>query len=287
MRAEPMDLIEPTTYAELLDAARAHAEDGKLIAGGQSLLPMMNLRLLRPSALVATGDLLAGDIERAGGDLVIPAGTTHAALARDDLVREWLPSLSVAARLIGNSRVRNRGTIGGSLAHADATAELPCVLAALGARVVVERVDGRREIDADRFVVSWFTSALAPGEVIREVRVPLRRTRQAFVELKRRAGDFALVEVAVAIGLRDDGTVDHARVVLGGIGERPAVFDEAMTDFLRNERDATRAARAAAEHIAAAIEPSDDHRASAGYRRTLASVLAHEAIVTALAAPAA
>ena len=286
MRADPFDLVEPNSYLELLAAAREHAEDGKLIAGGQSLLPLMNLRLARPAVLVATGELLSGPIAAEQGELVIPAGTRHATLVRNELVRTHFPSLAEAARNIGNTRVRNRGTIGGSLAHADATAELPCVLAALGARVVVASADGEHEVAADRFVVSWFTSALGPGEIVRSVRVPLRRSRQAFMEFAVRAGDFALVEVGVSIRVARDGGVESARVVLGGVGERPAVFDEEPTAILKNEPDATRAGHETAVRIAAAIQPPNDHRATASFRRTLAAVLVRDAIAGALAAPA-
>jgi carbon-monoxide dehydrogenase medium subunit len=282
VRAEPFELVEPTSYAGLLAAAREHAEDGKLLAGGQSLLAMMNLRLLRPAVLVATGDLLRGEILIENGDLVIPAGTRHAELIQSEPVRRWFPSIAEAARHIGNTRVRNRGTIGGSLAHADATAELPCVLAALGARVVVASVNGEREIAADRFIVSWFTSVLGPDEIVRSVRVPLRRCRQAFAEFARRSGDFALVEASVAIDLGLDGGVERARVVLGGIGDRPAVFDAEPTAALTRERDPSRAGMAAATAISASIDPRDDHRASAAYRRELASVLVRAAIATAL-----
>lgn len=276
MRAEPFDLIEPATYGELLAAARQHAEDGKLIAGGQSLLAMMNLRLVRPAVLVAVGALLDGEIHADAGDLVIPAGTRHAALIRDPLVRRHFPSLADAASHIGNIRVRNRGTIGGSLAHADATGELPCVLAALRGRIVVASLDGEREIAAEKFVISWFTSALEPGEIVREVRIPIRRSPQAFAEFARRTGDFALVEVAVAIERAQDGAGRTARVALGGVGERPEVFDRDITAT-------PDAVSEAAEAIAAAVDPPDDHRATSAFRRELAAVLVRGAIAKALA----
>ncbi|HEY7625329.1 MAG TPA: FAD binding domain-containing protein [Candidatus Limnocylindria bacterium] len=276
MRAEPFDLIEPATYGELLAAARQHAEDGKLIAGGQSLLAMMNLRLVRPAVLVAVGALLDGEIHADAGDLVIPAGTRHAALIRDPLVRRHFPSLADAASHIGNIRVRNRGTIGGSLAHADATGELPCVLAALRGRIVVASLDGEREIAAEKFVISWFTSALEPGEIVREVRIPIRRSPQAFAEFARRTGDFALVEVAVAIERAQDGAGRTARVALGGVGERPEVFDRDVTAT-------PDAVSEAAEAIAAAVDPPDDHRATSAFRRELAAVLVRGAIAKALA----
>jgi CO/xanthine dehydrogenase FAD-binding subunit len=276
VRAEPFDLIEPATYGELLAAARQHAEDGKLIAGGQSLLAMMNLRLVRPAVLVAVGALLDGEIHADAGDLVIPAGTRHAALIRDPLVRRHFPSLADAASHIGNIRVRNRGTIGGSLAHADATGELPCVLAALRGRIVVASLDGEREIAAEKFVISWFTSALEPGEIVREVRIPIRRSPQAFAEFARRTGDFALVEVAVAIERAQDGAGRTARVALGGVGERPEVFDRDITAT-------PDAVSEAAEAIAAAVDPPDDHRATSAFRRELAAVLVRGAIAKALA----
>jgi CO/xanthine dehydrogenase FAD-binding subunit len=276
VRAEPFDLIEPATYGELLAAARQHAEDGKLIAGGQSLLAMMNLRLVRPAVLVAVGALLDGEIHADAGDLVIPAGTRHAALIRDPLVRRHFPSLADAASHIGNIRVRNRGTIGGSLAHADATGELPCVLAALRGRIVVASLDGEREIAAEKFVISWFTSALEPGEIVREVRIPIRRSPQAFAEFARRTGDFALVEVAVAIEGAQDGAGRTARVALGGVGERPEVFDRDITAT-------PDAVSEAAEAIAAAVDPPDDHRATSAFRRELAAVLVRGAIAKALA----
>ena len=285
MRASPFAFLAPTSYPELLATAREHAEDGKLLAGGQSLLPMLNLRLLRPAVVIAIGGHLSGEIRSDGRELVIPAGTRHCELMRNELVRTRLPTLALAAGHIGNVRVRNRGTIGGSISHADATAELPCVLSALGATIVVASSGGVRELAADRSIVTWFTSALEPGEVVHSVRVPLRRSKGAFLEFARRPGDFALVEVSVVVDLGEGDAIRAARIVLGGVSDRPAVFEEEPTTILRQEPDVARAARALGEAIAGSIQPFSDHRASAAYRRAVARALVSDAVVRAMSGP--
>jgi CO/xanthine dehydrogenase FAD-binding subunit len=287
MRAHPFSFLAPSSYSELLAAAKEHAEDGKLLAGGQSLLPMLTLRLLRPAVVIAIGDHLNGEIRLEGRDLIIPAGTRHATLVRDPLVRTWLPSLGQAAHLVGNSRVRNRGTIGGSLSHSDATAELPCVLSALEARIVVASTSGAREIAAEKFIVSWFTPALEPGEVVQAIRVPVRRSKQAFVEIARRSGDFAIVEVGVSVLVDEADAIGSARVVVGGVGDRPVLFEQEPTAVLRQEADPILAGAKLGSMIAGSIDPYTDHRASGVYRRSLVSVLVSDAIVSALSARAA
>ena len=257
------------------------ADDAQALAGGHSLLPAMKLRAARPSLLVDIGPL-RGDlayVRDAGEQLAIGALTRHADLERDPLVQEHCPIVSFAAGLIGDPQVRHRGTIGGSLGHADPAGDLPAVVLALGAELVVRGSGGERTVSAGEFFRGVWETAVEPGELLVEVRVPKLGTWTgwSYKKYRRRAIDWATVGVAVLL-TRDNGSVRDARIALacmGGTPLRASAAEEALTS--------ADAAGAAAERIGEGTAPSDDVAASAEFRTHLASVLGRRAIEEALA----
>ena len=264
--------------ADVDDAVRAlgAAEDGKAIAGGQSLIALMNLRLARPELLVDLNPLRDLDyIEpRADGGLAIGAMTRQRALERSGLVRGRCPVLSEALPLVAHAAIRNRGTIGGSLAHADAGSELCAVSLAADARLTVRGPGGDREIAAADFFLGPFTTALEADEILTEIIIPPGPPRcgYAFAEVARRRGDFALAGVAGVVGLAGDDTVSHARLAYLSVGPsalRARHVEDTLIGERLDEAAISRAAALAGEHLA----PSDDLHASAAFRLHLAQVL--------------
>ena len=273
----------PASLPDALALLGAHA-GAKPLAGGQSLIPAMNFRLAAPAALVDLNQLaeLSGISESGDGGLVIGAMTRHSAVERSPLVRTRAPLLSLAMPFIAHSQIRNRGTLGGSLAHADPAAELPAVMVALEARLVVESIRGGRVIAAPEFFTGLFATALEPGELITRVEIPppLPRSGAAFLELARRHGDYALVGVAVLV-TREAGRVGGARIVLFSVGEGPVRARAAEGALIGSAGDPA-AIRAAAEVVQQDIDPPSDIHASAAYRRQLAMVLTGRALTAAL-----
>ncbi|HTD47744.1 MAG TPA: xanthine dehydrogenase family protein subunit M [bacterium] len=283
----PFDYRAPATLAEALALLRDHGEEAKPLAGGQSLVPLLTLRLARPAVLV---DLHRLDelraVRREGDALFVGALVRHRALERGDGVLADCPLLQEAAALIGNVRVRTLGTIGGSLAHADPAAEWPAVARALDALVLVRGPAGDRGVPAGDFFVGALVTALRPGELIVGVRLPVLGpgTGYAVEEFSRRAGDFAVVAAVAVVELAPDGTVARARVSLAGVGSIPQRLTETEAALAGRRPDPETLRRAAAH--AGAIEPEGDAHASAAYRRHLARVLTARALARAAAVAA-
>ncbi len=276
---------EPTTVEEVLQLLAELGDEAKPLAGGQSLVPMMNFRLARPAHLIDLNRVgeLSYVREEPDGTLRIGAMVRQRLVERSPLVRERWPLLHEAVGLIGHVHIRNRGTVGGSLAHADPAAELPATMLALDAEVVIRRLGGERTVPADEFFISYFTTAVEPDELLGEVRLapPPLRTGWAYQELTRRHGDFALVGVAARLTL-DDGVVSTARLAFAGAGPTPLRARRAET-LLVGERPDERIFREAGAQAAEELEPDSDIHADAGYRREVASVLARRALAAALA----
>lgn len=223
MKPAPFHYYRARSLQEALDFLSGPAANGKLLAGGQSLVPLLNLRLARPEALIDL-NAIAGlsYIRSEGNEIAIGALTRQREMEFSELLAKELPLLAEAIPQIGHPAIRNRGTLGGSLAHADPAAELPCVLTALDARLVAAAPNGERVIQAEDFFAGFYATALADHEILKEVRVPLARRPAgwSFVEFARRHGDFALAEVSVLL-FADGGRCASARVVIGGSVERP------------------------------------------------------------------
>jgi aerobic carbon-monoxide dehydrogenase medium subunit len=252
-------------------------DDAKVLAGGQSLIPLLSFRLARPAHLIDVNPLteLASISDGDGDGLEIGAMVRHRQAERSDVVQAGAPLLAAALGFVGHAAIRNRGTVGGSIAHADPAAELPAVLVALGGEVVVRSSRGQRTIAADAFQEGFLTTSLAPDELLTAVRLPPWRvaTGWAFNEFSRRNGDFAIVGVATQIGLGADGRVADARLVFSGAGGTPVRAAEAERALFGETPSAELWATVSAQ-AAAGLDPPGDVHGSPAYRRQLARVLA-------------
>jgi carbon-monoxide dehydrogenase medium subunit len=285
VKPPPFAYVAPDTVEGVVAALAQAGEDAKVLAGGQSLLPLLALRLGRPSVLVDVGRVAGLDgVGVAGDDLVIGAMVTHARLGRDPEIARRAPLLAEVAPFVAHAAVRNRGTLGGSLAHNDPAAEWPAVALLLGASVTAEGPDGRREVGAGELFESYLTTTLAPDEVLTEVRVPAvpPRTGDAFGEVSRRHGDFALVGAGARVTLDDRGAVVAARLAFIGVGST-AVLDEQPGVDLHGADPSPAAFEQVARAAAARLEPHDDLHATGAYRRRLAATLGRRALVIAAA----
>jgi aerobic carbon-monoxide dehydrogenase medium subunit len=280
MVAPAFEYVAADSYDQAVRLLADGGEEAKILAGGQSLMPMLNLRLARPELLIDINPADDRPPSVADGLLRLPALTRHRVLLEHDLVRQGCPLLAEAARYVGNVRVRNRGTVGGSLAHADPTSEIGSCALATGAQVMVRGPDGDRTVPASELFVSYWTTSLAPGEIITDVLIPVLRPRQgwSFQEMVRRTSDFAIVAVAALIELDErTNTIAHARVALAGVADRVTLADpEPLTGLAGDTLDET--ADAAGARIADRLQPPDDVHASARYRRRLARVLTARAL---------
>jgi CO/xanthine dehydrogenase FAD-binding subunit len=282
MKPPPFRYLAPTSLDEALALRAQHGSDSVLLAGGQSLMPLLNLRIVSPAAVIDLGRVpeLAG-IRAAGGTLTIGAMTRQREVERSPVVGEMCPLLAGAVGRIAHPTIRNRGTIGGSLAHSDPAAELPAAALALGAEVVARSVRGERTIGAEAFFHGFLTTALEPDELLTEVRLPAAPGGWAIHEVTRRHGDFALVGVMALVrsagGKGGGGAIEDARLALLGVGST-AIRAATAEDLLRGARPTEAVFAEAGEAAAAGLEPSSDVHATASYRRRVAAVLARRAL---------
>jgi len=253
-------------------------DDAKLLAGGHSLIPLLRLRFARPALLVDIGRVAELRYVRdAGEQLAIGALTRHNDLQHDPLVQEHTPILSHTAGLIGDPQVRHRGTIGGSIAHGDPASDLPTVVTALDADLVLRGPDGERTVPSAEFFRGVFETALGPQDVLTEIRVPkLGPAGWSYVKFTRRAQDWATVGVA-AVVRRVNGTIDDAAIALTNMGPTP-VRARAAEGAFNTPDDAANAA----DVVAQESDPPSDTSGSAEYRRHLATVLARRALEEAI-----
>jgi carbon-monoxide dehydrogenase medium subunit len=286
VKPAPFRYARPQNLADAVELLAAADHDVKILAGGQSLVPMLNLRLVRPAVLIDLNGVAGLDhiAHSADGGLTIGALVRHAALADSAPVIERAPLLAEAARHIGHAAIRHRGTLGGSLAHADPAAELPAALVALGAQFILHGPRGARTIQATEFFRGLMTTALAPNEILVEVRIPPQGPGWGFAEVVRRAGDFALAGVVAFVGRTAGapGRCESARLVGFGVGDRPVRFAAAEEILTSPGGDPSAAVARAAEAAAEACDPPEDVHASADYRRHLTAVLTEEAVRQAL-----
>ncbi|MCC6222132.1 MAG: FAD binding domain-containing protein [Thermoleophilia bacterium] len=282
MKPPPFRYERPESLEQALGLLAEHGDEAKVLAGGQSLVPLLSMRFARPAVLV--------DVNRLPGLDAVTAVNGHVragALARQNafgaapLVRALLPLAAEAVPHIGHVATRNRGTVGGSIAHADARAELPLVLAALGGGAVLASVRGRRELGAADLFVTHFTAALEPDELLVETVWPaaVPGSGHAFEELGLRAGDFAL-GMAACVLKREAGRVAGARVTVGAVTDRPTPVPEAET-LLEGEAVGPELAREAGRAAALTVDPADSLHASAAYQRHLTGLLVERAVLRA------
>lgn len=282
MKPCTFEYVAPSTTKEAVDLLGSYGEEGKVLAGGQSLVPMMNFRLARPQYLVDINNVAELDYIReddAAGWISIGALTREHAIGASGIVERGCPVLVEATKWIGHTAIRHRGTIGGSLAHSDPAAEYPLVAALLGAEVVLMQPGGQtRRVPWEAFNVSYLTTVLQPDELLVEVRVPTLApgTGWGFREVARRHGDFAMICAAITINL-DGDVVQDVRIALGGAGPTPLRARDAE-DALRGERWTDDAVDAAARLAAEATDPTSDTHGSSSFRRQLCRVLTERSL---------
>ncbi len=283
MKPAQFDYISPSTVEAAVEALVASNGEGKVLAGGQSLLPLLNFRMARPAVLVDLNGIAGlSYIEDRGDRIAIGALTRHRELEHSPLIALKLPVMSAAMRHVAHLAIRNRGTIGGSLSHADPAAELPMLATFYEAGISVQGPSGRRKIAPGDFFVDALTSCLEPEEIVVEVEFPiLKQDGWAFEEVARRFGDFALASIAVSVRHGITG-LESARVAVMGVADTPLRLREAEEGLVAMELN-DRTPDRFSEIVASLVSPNDDLHASAGYRTHLLAQLAKRALRTALA----
>jgi CO/xanthine dehydrogenase FAD-binding subunit len=281
MKPAPFEYHQARSLPEALALLADHAGDAKPLAGGQSLIPAMNFRLAAPAALIDLNSISELAYINDDGDLRIGAMTRHSQVERSPVIASRAPLLAETMPFVAHAAIRTRGTIGGSLAHADPAAELPALMLAMDARFRVQNHEGSRDVAATEFFTGLFSTSLEPGELLTEIVIPTptgQARGSAFLEFSRRRGDFALAGVAVTVALDAHGTCADARIGLFGVGDRPLLASRAAATLI-GQKASAEAVRAAA-HTAATdeIDPSNDIHASSRYRRQLADVLTRRAL---------
>lgn len=280
MKPAPFDYKAPATLGEAVEFLARGAGEAKILAGGQSLVPVLNMRLARPECLIDLRQIPELDsIREESGRIHIGAMTTKRSIERSSLVAERQPLLLEATRHIAHPQIRNRGTLGGSLAHADPAAEYPAVAVTLDAELRAMGPAGERTIPAAEFFITYLTTALQPDEILVEASFPVHPPGHgwAFEEISRRHGDFAMTGVAVTCALQQ-GVYSHVRIVLFGVAPTPFRPREAETS-LHGQTPSESLHREVAATIGAELdEPLSDTHASADYRRQLATVVCQRAL---------
>jgi carbon-monoxide dehydrogenase medium subunit len=279
MKLPSVEYEAPTTVAEVVGLLAEHQDEASVLAGGQSLIPLLALRLARPAVLVdVNGVTELSGMSRVNGWLAVGAMTREYMAEESAAVAEAVPLLAAALPLIGHEAIRNRGTIGGSLAHADPAAELPAVARALDAEFVVRSTSGERVIPAAEWFEGYLSTARRPDEVLVEVRFPTAApgTGVAFLEVARRHGDFAIVGLAASLTLAD-GAISDARLAFSGVADVPvrALDAEAL---LVGERPSAQLFEEAARRATADLDPPADLHGSSEYRKKVAATLVRRAL---------
>jgi carbon-monoxide dehydrogenase medium subunit len=278
------EYVAPKTLEEALRLVERHGDEAKILAGGHSLLPLMKLRLAQPRYVIDIGRLRNMNyIREENGHIAIGALTTHAEIESSTLLRSKCPLLAETAAVIGDVQVRNRGTLGGSLAHADPAADYPAAALALDVEIVAASTAETRTIPVAEFFVDMLTTTLRPGEILSQVRVaPLApQTGTAYEKLHQPASGFAIVGVAARLMLGKDGTIEDVAIGVTGLG--PKAFRAAAAEkILRGKKPSEKLFGEAARYTAQGIEPLSDLHASADYRREMAAVYTRRALERAL-----
>jgi aerobic carbon-monoxide dehydrogenase medium subunit len=274
MKLPPVEYEAPTTVAEAIDLLAEHGDEASVLAGGQSLIPLLALRLARPEVLIDINriDELSG-VSAANGHVAIGAMTREYVAEESGTIADTLPLLAAALPLIGHEAIRSRGTIGGSLAHADPAAELPAVARALDAEFVVRGPSGTRVIPAAQWFDGYLTTSRRPDELLAEVRFPAAGpgTGVSFEEVARRHGDFAIVGLAASL-VFSDGVISEARLAFAGVSDVP-VRAAAAEDLLAGERPSAELFDEAARRATEDLDPPADLHGSSDYRKTVAAAV--------------
>jgi CO/xanthine dehydrogenase FAD-binding subunit len=285
MKPAPFEYFAPVDIAEALDLLARYGDEAKVLAGGQSLMPLMNMRLARPHVVIdinRLSELSYISLEAAGG-LTIGALTRQRAIERSGVIRQHNPLLAAAMPCIGHFQIRNRGTVGGSIVHADPAGELPALSLALEAEFVLRSAKTQRVVGAAEFFRTYLTTAIEPVEVLTEIRLPSWKPqwRWGFQEVCRREGDFALVGAVALLQMDDDAVCQTARLTMFGVGGTPVQL-HAVEEMLSDRPVDDRMLDAVAKVVAHALQPDSDIHASAEYRKEVGGVIARRALKAAL-----
>lgn len=285
MKPPKFEYYAPETTAEATELLRQNGAEAKVLAGGQSLMPLLNMRLVRPQVIVDINGVR--DLEYTSatpdGGLVIGALTRQRSLEQDPLVGERFPIIPLAMSHLGHVQIRNRGTIGGSLAHADPAAELPALALALDAQVILTSNGNQRTVEARDFFLAPLTVIMEPEELLTEIRIPPLHGdwRWGFQEVCRRDGDFALVGAAILLRLDQDGACAECRLSMFGVAPTPVRLAE-VEEMLAGQRLDNQLLAQAGQMAAQTLEPESDIHASAAYRKEVGGVVARRTLALAL-----
>jgi len=283
MKPAAFEYYDPTTADEALALLAELGDEAKLLAGGQSLIPLMNMRLAKPANLVDLGRIAGLDYVQDRGDaLALGALTRHRTVETSPLIRTACPVLAAAAEQIGHFQIRERGTLGGTLAHADPAAEIPLIATLLDAELTIRSADGERVATPADFFLTVFMTTLDASEMITEARFRKLRPREGWAvrEFTRRHGDFALVAVAATVELDGSGVIRSARLSLGGAGPTPWLVANAEA-MLGGERPTEALLRSVAVRVSREMDPDSDLHATADDRRDLARTLVFQTLTEA------
>ena len=274
MKPCAFEYYTPQSVEEAIELLDRYGDDAKIIAGGQSLVPMMNFRLARPEILIDINAIQELEYIKSDGDeLAMGALTRERDIEQSPLIIEKWPLLSKAISFIGHSAIRNRGTLGGSLVHADPSAEIPTSLCALNGRVKVVGPSGERTLEPEEFFLTYLTTSLEPTDLLVEIRIPAlpQKMGWSFRELSRRSGDFAIVAVAILLFTEKTGVCREARISMGGVAPTPVRAQEAET-LLSGQKITEKLIAEAAQQAAEETDTEPDYHASAEYRMDMARV---------------
>ena len=274
------DYIAPQSLDEAVRALAAHGEEAKLLAGGHSLLPLLKLRLANPKLLIDLSKIPGlSNISQQDDKIVVGALTTHYQIESSELLKTKCPLLPQTARAIGDVQVRNRGTIGGSLAHADPSADWPAAILALGGELKLSGPRGERRIAVEEFFLGAMTTAVEPTEILTEIRVPVspRRCGSAYLKMAQQASGFAIVGVAVWLRVAQDGRCEDIGVGVTGLSEKP-FRARTVESRLRGNKLTPKLIAESAAQVAEGNDPMEDLHASAKFRAHLAQVYTSRAI---------
>ena len=280
MKPAPFEYYAARSLEEALKLLQEFGSDARVLAGGQSLVPIMNMRLARPQRIIDINHAAELDYLKVEEEILsIGALTRHRTIERSEIVAAACPLLSQAVRFLGHPQVRTRGTVGGSVVHADPAAEYPVVIAALDGEIVVQSVRGQRMVGWRQFFLGHYSVDLEPDEIVVEIRLrrPNCQNACAFIEISRRHGDFAIVETAVQMEQDDTGRCSGVSIALGGVGGTPvraAAAENSLKGQVPNANVVQRAASLAAQDL----EPDDDVHATSQYRKSMASLLVARAL---------
>ncbi len=284
MIAQNFEYVVPASLGEAVNLLQKHAGRAKILAGGHSLIPMMKLRLAAPEFLIDIGRIPElSYIKEDSGKVRIGALTTHYAIETSDLIRRRLPALADAAGLIGDVQVRNKGTIGGSLAHADPAADYPASILAFDATIVTLGPKGERQIPASKFFIDMLTTALEPNEIVREIQVPVKggKTGSAYLKMAQKASGFAICGAAAVVELDGSAVLSNVAIGITGIGNH--AFRASKTeDALQGQKPSADVLKKACESASDGVLALDDIHASADYRLDLARIYARRALQAAI-----